>query len=75
MFSEKLLPDYFYFVLMRFAVNPEGEKPIQKPFDLFLRTGVLDLLPETQGSNDPYSRDLSVTNNTTLYGNLHLPLC
>lgn len=35
---------------------------------------MLDLLPETQGSNDPYSRDLTVTHNTTLYGNLHLPL-
>lgn len=41
---------------------------------MFLRTDMLDLLPETQGSNDPYSRDLTVTHNTTLHRNLHLPL-
>lgn len=34
MFSEKLLPEYFYFVLMRFAVHPEDEKQIQNPKSL-----------------------------------------
>lgn len=69
MFSDKLLPEHLYFVLVRFAMHPKSVT------SMFLRTGMLDLLPETQGSNDPYSRDLSVTHNTTLYGNLHLPLC